>query len=35
VIGAFCCIGDNPLQMQQLEEPRETTSFIGPREAVD
>jgi 26S proteasome regulatory subunit N11 len=29
VIGAFRCIGDNPLQMQQLEEPRETTSFIG------
>jgi 26S proteasome regulatory subunit N11 len=29
VIGAFRCIGDNPLQMQQVEEPRETTSFIG------
>ena len=29
VIGAFRCIGDNPLQMQQMEEPRETTSFIG------
>lgn len=29
VIGAFRCIGDNPLQMQQFEEPRETTSFIG------
>jgi 26S proteasome regulatory subunit N11 len=29
VIGAFRCIGDNPLQMQQVEEPRETTSFVG------
>jgi 26S proteasome regulatory subunit N11 len=29
VIGAFRCIGDNPLQMQQIEEPREMTSFIG------
>lgn len=29
VIGAFRCIGDNPLQMQQMDEPRETTSFIG------
>jgi 26S proteasome regulatory subunit N11 len=29
VIGAFRCIGDNPLQMQQSEEPRETTSFLG------
>lgn len=29
VIGAFRCIGDNPLQMQQYEEARETTSFIG------
>ena len=29
VIGAFRCIGDNPLQMQTPEEPRQTTSFIG------
>lgn len=29
VIGAFRCIGDNPLSMQQSEEIRETTSFIG------
>ena len=29
VIGAFRCIGDNPLQVQQNEEPRETTSFVG------
>ena len=29
VIGAFRCIGDNPLQIQPMEEPRETTSFIG------
>ncbi|KAH0792365.1 26S proteasome non-ATPase regulatory subunit 14 [Histomonas meleagridis] len=32
VIGAFRCIGDNPLQMQQMDEARETTSFIGSLE---
>ncbi|KAH0789522.1 26S proteasome non-ATPase regulatory subunit 14 [Histomonas meleagridis] len=32
VIGAFRCIGDNPLQMQQADEARETTSFIGSLE---
>ena len=29
VIGAFRCIGENPLQLQSIDEPRETTSFIG------
>ena len=29
MIGAFRCIGDNPLQAQPMDEPRETTSFIG------